>query len=585
MLPVPPEPPKEAEPLSKEELKAQRKKDRLILNMLKLRIQPIMDQIKQKYKKFRSPIVEPPQISYLYEEEDPDIITTDLPLEQRQEQAARFRPYELGHDENGEPGLIDQATKRFLYNMDIVTIEKRLSNGYYKRPKDFLSDIKKLTRDAKTIDDEERIMKANELLANVEVDIDHLFEVSDPAFTAECEALWQRETQREQEKVNKARQLATTEGRELQPIRSNVPPHDIDSSTEQSSGPIVLGGLLTNGTRYHPITPQRQTDPNNTTNGEISDLSNLDGSHPPQSNGTSHPSNQSKISDPRNSSQERPSTDRETHSSWAAQSAQTRPAHSYTGGFSTIQQRMSHPQSLSQKSVITPLAEGSNPSMYVNEASTTNSSNTKPPSGESHRINTQSSHSQPNNPDFSRAVDPTFANSQLPETQASPFSSQERTRSQEELLSRLEYLPSQTAVSADNNTQVRPSQSQHLNNTPPVPPFPRSTVNSLLNNPAPPTAPQTTHNTDVAPSRDRPQIITDLVDTQNFHNFVVTRTSACSVEQLEQVYSALMGEIWRTRGMWNRVEVTNRVRKVLMDCLEDMESCQNFLPASFEGQM
>ena len=579
-MPVPPEPLKEPEPPSKEELRAQKKKDRLILNMLKLRLQPIMDQIRNRYRKFHKGVIDENHVRYLYDELDPNIVTTDLPLEQRQE-----RPYEIGQDENGEPGFVEQVSKRFIYNMDTITIEKRLSNGYYKRPKDFLSDIKKMTRDAKVIDDQERIMKANEIQANVEVDIGQLFEVSDPVFTAECEAVWQRETQREKEKVNKARQLAIAEGRELQPIPSNVPPTDITASGDQSSGPITLGQPLINGVRHHPITPQRNSDPSNLTNGYpasgISDLSNLDGRHSRRSNGTSRPSgvsNPSTLEDQRKSSQEGPFTDRATQSSSFGPSAQTRPPHSYTGGPSTITQRQSHPQSLSQKSAVTPLADGSNPAMYTNEASTTNSS--KRPSGSSNPINTQSTPSQPHNPDFTGVADPTIPNSQLPETQVSPPGSQGRTKSQEDYVKQLEYLPSQAANSVDNASQPRPSQSQnHHNQTPAVPPFPRSSVNSLLNNPYPKPVPTT----QLVPSH--PQLITDLVITQDFHTFLVEQTSSCSVEQLEQVYSALMAEIWRTRGVWNRVTVTNGVREVLMECLIDMKACQDFLPASFEGQV
>ena len=58
LMPVPPEPPKEPPAPTKAEQKAQKKKDRLQLNLLKLRIQPIMDQIKLRYKKFRTGVTD-----------------------------------------------------------------------------------------------------------------------------------------------------------------------------------------------------------------------------------------------------------------------------------------------------------------------------------------------------------------------------------------------------------------------------------------------------------------------------------------------------------------------------------------------
>lgn len=43
-----------------------------------------------------------------------------------------------------------------------------------------------------------------------------------------------------------------------------------------------------------------------------------------------------------------------------------------------------------------------------------------------------------------------------------------------------------------------------------------------------------------------------------------------------------MSEIWRTRGLWNRIAVIENVRTVLKDVLDDMMSCQDFGPASME---
>jgi hypothetical protein len=53
-------------------------------------MQPIMDQIRQKFKKFRTGVIDESQIRYLYDEEDPATVSTDLPHELRQQ--ARFDP-------------------------------------------------------------------------------------------------------------------------------------------------------------------------------------------------------------------------------------------------------------------------------------------------------------------------------------------------------------------------------------------------------------------------------------------------------------------------------------------------------------
>lgn len=423
LMPVPPESPKALAILSKAELKAQKKRDRQLLNFLKLRIQPIMDQIKQKFKKFRTGVIDESQIRYLYDEDDPTIVSTDLPQDQRRN--GHFRPYEKGEDERGEHGLVEAASGKFFYNMEIVTIEKRLSNGYYKRPKDFLSDIKKLTKDAKSIGDQERLLKANELQANVEVDMG-VIELGEPAMVAELEAVYTREIKREKELVEKAHQMAAIEGRRLELMPSNVPPKNHGISTEQSTGPIVLGQSLSNGIVYHPVTPSNPSNPSqpsqrsNFTNGisgaltgGLSDLSDLHGHD--TSNGTSAPSRENDVH-MTNTSDDGPSTERETQNSSFGPSAQTRPPLSYTGAPGSLQQRMSHPGSLSQRSAITPMAEGSNPQDYTNYASTTTSSG-KRVSGSSGPLNTQSSHSRIEGPDLSYIPDGAPANSQLPDTQ------------------------------------------------------------------------------------------------------------------------------------------------------------------------
>lgn len=420
LMPVPAESPKAMTVLSKTELKAQKKRDRQLLNSLKLRIQPIMDQIKQKFKKFRTGVIDEGQIRYLYDEDDPSIVSTDLPQEQRRN--GHFRPYEKGVDDRGEQGLVEVASGKFFYNMETVTIEKRLSNGYYKRPKDFLSDIKKLTKDAKSIGDQERLLKANELQANVEVDMG-VIENESPAMVAELEAVYARESKREKEMIEKANQMAVTEGRPLELMPSNVPPDNHGISTEQSTGPIVLGQSLSNGTAHPPVTPSNPSQPSQRSvftnglsgalTGGLSDLSDLQGHD--NSNGTSVPSRENEIQ-MTNTSDEGPSTERETQNSSFGPSAQTRPPFSYTGAPASLQQRLSHPGSLSQRSAITPMAEGSNPQDYTNYASTTASSN-KRVSGSSGPFNTQSTHSKVEGPDLSHIPDAATANSQLPDTQ------------------------------------------------------------------------------------------------------------------------------------------------------------------------
>ncbi|KAL8991109.1 MAG: hypothetical protein Q9177_000397 [Variospora cf. flavescens] len=565
--PAPPEPVKPLAVLSKQELKAQKKHDRHLLNLLKLRIQPIIDQIRIKFKKFRTGVIEESQIRYLYEEEDPSMVHTDLPHGERSPD--EFRPYEKGKDDHGEPGLVEVSSGKFFYNMETVTIEKRLSNGYYKRPKDFLSDIKKLTKDAKAIGDQDRLLKANELQANVEVDMGMI--ETDPALVAELEQVYVREMKREQEVVEKQKRLmGPDEERRLQLMPPDADKDSAGLPTGQSTGPVVLGEPMTNGVSHHPVTPSNPSHPSHSSSLSnqsipISDLSNLQ-PHYGQSNGTSVPSREDvQVSN----SQDRPSTsppERSTQDSSFGQSAQTRPLASYTGAPSSLHHRKSLGV-LSQRSAVTPMAEGSNPQDYTNYASTTSSEKRNTGStGEkintqSDRLGTQSDKGNTQNTQTSNGLVADVGANSSPLADDSIHASQfPDTQTQAQHLQASQYQPSGRSSHPSSQGQSQP----------PVPPFtrPQPSISALLNadNSEPPRS----------FSRELSKLNIDPLAAEDFINHAVEESSGLSVEQLEQVYSLLMDKIWKTRDAWNRVDVTNDVKRTFDECISDMEECQQF---------
>ncbi|KAK4920572.1 TAT-binding protein-like protein 7, AAA ATPase, partial [Elasticomyces elasticus] len=235
-LEVAPPPPKPTITLTKEELKAQKRKDYHTLNLLKIRIQPIMDQVK-KYKRFRSGVIDEATIRYLWDEEDPNIVTSDLPPDQQ----IAFRPYEKSHDKHGVLGLRETATGRFFYNLEIVTIEKRLSNGYYKRPSEFVADVKRMVKDNRQTGDHERTLRANELLSNVEVDVAGIV-AGDPVLMAELEQVYLRELEREKEAAERAQRAEeqrieeerAQQGEDVAPVTepNNAPQNNVEANAQ-----------------------------------------------------------------------------------------------------------------------------------------------------------------------------------------------------------------------------------------------------------------------------------------------------------------------------------------------------------------
>ena len=111
-----------------------------------------------------------------------------------------------------------------------------------------------------------------------------------------------------------------------------------------------------------------------------------------------------------------------------------------------------------------------------------------------------------------------------------------------------------------------------------MPPFPRDSsradINSLLNDDP---APQRAHSRSTHPS-----LIVDRAYSQELIDTIVQQTSGHSVEQLEQVYSALMSEIWRTRGEWDRRRVAGDVAMAFEEVEADINVIQNVSQWSME---
>lgn len=402
-LPVAPTPPPVAVELTKAQIKAQRKKDRLTLNKLKIHLQPVMDQIR-KYRIFINSPIDDSVIRYLYDEQDPNVLSTDLSEEQRQEQAL-FRPYEIDQDEKGVQGLRETASGKFYYNLNTTVLEQRLSNGYYKRPKDFIADIKSIAKDAKTMENYARTLKANELLTNVDVDMAMLTEANSP-LVAECEALYEREQGRERERLRNVEE-AKQRGEHVPIIVPNVPPQHASHTTTEGSGPIMLGQEVPGVRSLFPVTPSRLPGPSPVSN----DWSYTNGTSN-QTNGSAAPS--------------KPLDDSEMYDV----SPHNDFAHPLPFGQQNTQGQRS------QKSAHTQLAHGSQLNEYQNSASTTTSgqktSDRSNRSSGPYSNNTQLSNGarhSADHPDFS-AAPPLIGGSQLDNTQEIHFQSSQDPASQ-----------------------------------------------------------------------------------------------------------------------------------------------------------
>ncbi|KAG6022866.1 hypothetical protein E4U41_002143 [Claviceps citrina] len=522
-------------PPTKEEAKLVKRRDHLILNALKSYLQPIMDQINKKYRKFRQPVIPQSQIDYLFAESDPNYVRPDIT-------EGVIRPYEIVKDKHGNDVLRDTATGKCYFNLETTTIEERLSNGFYARPKDFLFDIKALAKDAKNIGDKERTLKANELLSNVEVDI---VTVEHNLPGVDWDALRSRQVQRAAQAAEKERKRKA-----MQSISNRVQSdlgggdNDGDSQAPRTVGETVPGGRTT--ARFQLRSPL--------SNGQVE-----------KAQGAAGVPN-------RGPEDEASQEEHDVQMSGVEGTCQPGAAHASvvlgppTKSHDSSIKEHTGPTRVSQRSAITSLPPGVSPSAVLNDASTTK---TTDPSTRrsSHFSSTQLTNGN-------HGVQRSGGNSNegdMPDTllevpgQGTPgdevwVHSQLRARSNvagpgHDLTDSPASLSSQAPRSSGQSGDGAAAQGSQY---------------AQLQEPQGGRLPGS--------SASQPPSVESAID--NLLLVLTDRTSGCTIEQMEQINRELMDEIWKSRREWNRHRAVGNLSKVFNDTIGDIELSQGVGPLS-----
>ncbi|ELR04240.1 hypothetical protein VC83_00293 [Pseudogymnoascus destructans] len=518
---APPPPPRIP---TKEETKALKQRDRQTLNTLKVMIQPIMDQIQKKYRKFRNPAVPQSVIQYLYDEQDPNYVRPDV---------VQFRPYELDTDKDGVSGLRDSATGKFFYNLETTTIEERLSNGFYARPKDFVADIRRLAKDMKNTGDQERALRGKELLANVEVDL-ALIEAN--PVVADCENVYQRQLQRVKEKAEKYRKRAEEEailvGSDIPAEGSREEPIVLGMPTPKSRAPGLFSTptSLSNGTATHSSLSSEQR----------------------LSNGSSLPSTRHSGGD----DVAMGGTDEASQID-----SQNMPPPPATTGGSLFRSRTSMPSALntqgsqfSQRSAFQSLPHDVSPTALFNDASTTTSGRkTEQSSGDK---STQLTNGHGGSQQYSSHLHGHGeGDSQLPDTQ-----------SQDWVHSQVHGRPPTASSASVSHSTSTPSQPGGA--SAPTPAYP--SIHAGSDQDLASTAGEPSQVVSVAASSQKEVIIDEVYLAQLLEMFV-SRTDGWGVEDLEMAYREMMECLWKGRGEWNRSRVGVEVANVFGEVVGEVE--------------
>ncbi|KAK7737716.1 TAT-binding protein-like protein 7, AAA ATPase [Diaporthe eres] len=528
-LPVaPPPPPK---PKSKAEIKSELKRDRQLLNHLKMRLQPVMDQLKKgKYRVFYKPMIPYDKIRYLFEEADPNYVSPDVP---------QHRPYIISKDSHGTEGLLEVDTGKFYYNLELITIEERLSNGYYARPKDFYRDIKTLVHDSKNVGDKDKILKSNEMESNVDVDMGEIENAL--GGPGPWEALHERQLRRAAEAAEKAKKKAA--------MQSAI---GMIEDSESQVGPIRIGAPVppesTTMARFRVMSPEER-DPAG--DSHMSNGNSVPSRLPEEGGGDEATQPFSQMGPP-------PVVQQRSSTTVSVRNA---------AGETQVSQ-------VSQVSALTSLPQGVSPSAVLNEASTTNDPSTNKSSS---NWSTQATNG------FHGDVETT---SQLPDTQ--PPGDHQSGPSQQTGSSHSPWMHSQADALAHgklsnvgygaSNLQTSPTSSQ-------VPTDRRASrigLPNLLNDPVSVSDHSSVRNSGGSSSSSQHMPVVHDGQVQQFLNDLTERTSGCTIEQLEQINRELMDHIWLSRHEWNRMKVLNQLVKIFNDTISDIEEMQGVGQSSQE---
>ena len=167
--------PLSADEILRKKLKKFQYQDMKLKNVLKIKLSGLMDLFKNRYKRFRKPTIDDAFLVHLFEPSpDPN--------------------WQPAYTKEGDM-ILEVATGRKFYNMDLDIVEERLWNGYYSEPKQFLEDIELIYLDAMTVGDRERVIKASEMFANAQMGIE---DISTPELIKECKITRKRDSEREE---------------------------------------------------------------------------------------------------------------------------------------------------------------------------------------------------------------------------------------------------------------------------------------------------------------------------------------------------------------------------------------------------
>ncbi|ODV92968.1 hypothetical protein CANCADRAFT_95567 [Tortispora caseinolytica NRRL Y-17796] len=226
-------------------------------NSLKIKLGALSELLKVRYKRFRKPAIDASYLAHLFEPAPPGFGGPHVTY-----------GYEIAERNK----IIETETGKLFNNMDLDVIEERIWNGYYSDPRELLYDIEMILEDANTLNDRERIIKAQEMVTNATVFVDDL--MGDAAFVTVLSRLRELEKMKKRRAKEEAVQDKSSKNLEIEPASKQ----DANGETEKrssESAEMVNGALTASDTHLEQTAVENGEDMGNAQQNVVLENSDL----------------------------------------------------------------------------------------------------------------------------------------------------------------------------------------------------------------------------------------------------------------------------------------------------------------------
>ncbi|TRM68712.1 hypothetical protein BD626DRAFT_394810 [Schizophyllum amplum] len=228
-------PPLEPRKPTENELRMQVENDNRVIALLKYRLDPILIQLKRKFKRFTKRATDEYDFNAQIAPQPVQRIEQSVEIHQRENGVIEITQEreEVQAVANGMEGVEQPPAPPplpKLYDIDLERMHTELYRGRYLTPQDFLDDVGRIVRNANSRqhEDLERLHKAQAMFTAAEVSCQEF----EPSFRMECERMAARERQRRKEERRASKEREEREKPATPPRRTSARTNGLQPEVE-----------------------------------------------------------------------------------------------------------------------------------------------------------------------------------------------------------------------------------------------------------------------------------------------------------------------------------------------------------------